>query len=169
MTAFGVVPQSRSLPVQPVVKAIDREAPLRAKPAYSDWSDAERQVLRERAHLGSRGIQKVLPHRSIDAIRGEAGYLNIKITLRRRQGVKYAARRANKPVPENRHPLIKAIVAEIAARGMTYQEADKAAGLAGGTIRGWVQSNVPRLDTLEAALNMLGFELLAVKRGDKAR
>lgn len=161
-TAFGVTPRYRPAP-PPIVKAIDRDAPVRPRPQYSPWSTVEDDVVRERAYMGASEIQRVIPHRSRDAILNRAQRLGVPVKRKVRKGlVKRFDRRATKPIPPHCHPLVRTYVEELNRRMMTWGEAETAAGVACGTFRNWATKSMPSLDTFIAALNVVGLDLKIV-------
>ena len=138
-------------------------AALAAKSEYARWSAAEDSVIRERAEIGTAAIQELLPHRSRDSIRQHARTLGCRIRWVKGKGHKRLAQRAVKSPGLQTHPLVLAVFEEIAHKQMTWDEAEKKAGLGIGAIRGWRES-MPRVHNLQAALNVLGLDLAVVKR-----
>lgn len=162
-TAFGVTPRFRNQAPPPVVKAIDRNAPIRPRPQYSPWSTVEDDVVRERAYMGASEIQRVIPHRSRHAILNRAQKLGVPVKRKVRTGlVKRLDRRGTKPIPTHSHPLVRIYVDELNRRMMTWGEVETAAGVACGTFRNWTKKTVPHLDTFIAALNVFGLDLKIV-------
>lgn len=167
--AFGVTPQRRVPPPQPIVKAIDRDAPLRPKPRYAPWSIAEDGVIRERGKLGWAAIHAVIPHRSPDAIRQRAQKLGVRIKRKVKPGFKHPSRRGTKPITSRCHPLVRTYIEELNRRLMTWEEAEKITGVGVGTLRSWSFESVPRLDTFIAALNAVGLDLAIVAKEAEAK
>lgn len=161
-TAFGVTPRYRPAP-PPIVKAIDRDAPIRPRRRFSPWTTVEDDVLREKASQGVAAIHMVIPHRSPDAIRQRAQNIGVKIKRKVRPGYKQPNRRRNKPMPAHCHPLVKIYIQELNRRSMTWDEAEKDTGVGAGTLRAWSSQSMPRLDTFVAALNAVGFDLKIVR------
>lgn len=160
--AFGVTPQFRERPSLVIVKAIDRDAPLRARRKYAPWTIVEDDVLRERACLGVAKIHEVIPHRSPDAIRQRAQNIGVRIKRKVKPGFKHPSRRGAKPIPRHCHPLVRTYIEELNRRLMTWEEAENATGVGAGTLRSWSWESVPRLDTFIAALNVVGLDLKIV-------
>lgn len=77
--------------------------------------------------------------------------------------------RGRLPMPRHAHPLVRQLIMEMNARQMLVSEVAREAGFRACTISEWRYRNVPKLDLLEAALNVLGLELVILpKRGDAA-
>jgi len=66
-------------------------------------------------------------------------------------------------VPKHAHPLVRKVYREIIAQDTTAKDVCREAGFGkeGKTIYQW-RSVLPRIDNLEAALNVLGFKLIVV-------
>lgn len=67
-------------------------------------------------------------------------------------------------VPEHAHPLAKALFAEMRRQGVTYDELEHRAGVLRSTIKAYRKDNRPGLDTIEACLGSLGFNVLPVPK-----
>lgn len=163
--AFGVTPQFRQAAPPPIVKAIDREAPIRPRRRFSPWTIAEDDVVRERAHLGVAEIHKVIPHRSPSAILQHAQDIKVRIKRKVKPGFKHPSRRGNKPIPRHCHPMVRTYIAELNRLMLTWEEAERLTGVGTGTLRSWSFQTVPKLDTFIAALNVVGLDLAVVVKG----
>jgi transcriptional regulator with XRE-family HTH domain len=63
------------------------------------------------------------------------------------------------------HPLIKLIADERKMQGITRNALEKRAGLGHNTIQSWAANRrMGRIDNVESALDVLGYDLKAVKR-----
>ena len=55
---------------------------------------------------------------------------------------------------------------ELAVNGLPVSHVEFRAGLALGTVRHWKDGKTPRVDNLIAALNVIGLDLVLVKKSD---
>lgn len=62
-------------------------------------------------------------------------------------------------MPENCHPMVKFIIAEMNRQRANYDDIHKKSGVASRTICGWRTQNQPHLDNIEAVINSLGYEI----------
>ena len=60
---------------------------------------------------------------------------------------------------ERAHPLVRRLFAEMNEQQCSQQTLSERSGINKNTFRSWRTKAVPRLDDLEACLNVLGFEL----------
>lgn len=67
---------------------------------------------------------------------------------------------------EHAHPLVRQLMAKIREQLTTYELVEKRAGIGGNVINRWRSASVPRLDNFEAALNVLGYELVIRPKRD---
>jgi len=67
------------------------------------------------------------------------------------------------PVPKHCHPLVQQLIAEMNRQRTTLTEVGDRAGIDRGTISDWRYRRAPRVDLLEAALNVIGFRLAVVE------
>lgn len=72
--------------------------------------------------------------------------------------------RGKLPVPRHAHPFVRRVVAELNRQDMTMAEASAEAGLHKARIRTWCHHANPRIDELEAVLNVMGLSLAIVPR-----
>lgn len=70
-------------------------------------------------------------------------------------------------VPEHAHPLVRQLVVLMNEKRITFTELARVAGLTGATLASWKSKHNPRVDSFEAALNALGYELQIVQREPK--
>ncbi len=68
------------------------------------------------------------------------------------------------PIPEHAHPLVKRLITIANEQFTTMKEVAGRAGVSAGTISNWRYRVNPRVDLLEAALNVFDYELVIVKR-----
>lgn len=62
-------------------------------------------------------------------------------------------------VPEHAHPIVRRLIQEANAQQTTLTEVAKRAGVRRCSIMQWGRRHHPRLDQIEAALNVLGLDL----------
>ncbi len=65
-------------------------------------------------------------------------------------------------VPPRAHPLARFIFAEMNRQGCTYDAMEYYSGVQRSTFKAWRQTNLPGLDTIEAAAGVLGWSVLPV-------
>jgi len=65
-------------------------------------------------------------------------------------------------MPERVSPHVKLVFAELARQQRTYDELEAASGVRRATVKQWRRKNPPSLDSLEAVLNALGWQFIAV-------
>lgn len=79
-----------------------------------------------------------------------------------------ASRSRRKPqtlrVPQNVHPLVSLVYEAMNAQRVGLQDTAARAGVDYRSISDWKSRKTPSLRNLEAVLNTLGFDLVAVKR-----
>lgn len=73
-----------------------------------------------------------------------------------------ATRSSKVTIPERANPLAKVVFAEMKRQGMTYDSLEWSAGVLRSTVKAWRKNNRPGLESIEAALGVLGFNLLPV-------
>lgn len=69
------------------------------------------------------------------------------------------ARESRVTVPAAAHPLVRFVFAEMRRQGITYVEMSQRSGLARETLNAWRVRNRPDLESLEAVLGVLGYDL----------
>ena len=74
------------------------------------------------------------------------------------------ARPSRMSIPENAHPLARAVFAEMRRQNVTYDELEHRAGVLRSTAKAWRRNNRPGLETMEACLGALGWSLLPVPK-----
>lgn len=67
-------------------------------------------------------------------------------------------------IPDHAHPLVRRLIAEMNEQQTTFAEVSARSNVGVDTIRFWAGRHMPRLDTFEAALNVLGYELKIVEQ-----
>lgn len=65
-------------------------------------------------------------------------------------------------MPERVGPHVKLVFAEMARLRKTYDDVEEGSGVRRPTIKQWRRKNKPGLDSLQAVLNFLGWDLVAV-------
>jgi hypothetical protein len=70
-------------------------------------------------------------------------------------------------LPKHVHPIVRGLFVEMNEQRTTQLRVAQSAGLLDCTLSGWRKSNMPLLDTIEAALNTLGLELAIVPAGSR--
>jgi hypothetical protein len=69
--------------------------------------------------------------------------------------------------PKHAHPLVRKLIDILNAEQTTLLEVAERAGICDGTITSWSRRHMPYLDTFEAALNVLDYELIVRKRAER--
>lgn len=64
------------------------------------------------------------------------------------------------PIPKHAHPLVRGLVEAMNDQQTTFKEVYERAGLGHTTMGKWCHSSMPRIDQLDAALNVLGLRLM---------
>lgn len=77
----------------------------------------------------------------------------------RTQGLRW---RGKLPIPKHAHPLVRRLFEEANRQQTTLTEISARAGLRRGTVSLWGRRQNPRIDQLDAALNVLGLRLAVV-------
>jgi len=67
-------------------------------------------------------------------------------------------------MPERVGPHVKLVFAEMARLGVTYDACEEGSGVRRASIKAWRRKNRPGLESLEAVLGWLGWDLVAVPR-----
>lgn len=67
-------------------------------------------------------------------------------------------------IPEHAHPIVRRLIAEANQQETTMAEITQRAGLRRGAISQWTRTNHPRVDQVEAALNVLDLTLVVGRR-----
>lgn len=73
---------------------------------------------------------------------------------------------ASMTVPENAHPMVKRLFAEMIRQRCTMMLMAKKTGIGRITIKNWKHNSNPKLTDLIACLNVLGFDLKIIKVKD---
>ena len=68
------------------------------------------------------------------------------------------------PIREGAHPLVRHFLAIANKRELSLREIGKKAGVSHQNLSLWAHRSHPRLDTFEAALNAIGYELVIRER-----
>lgn len=92
----------------------------------------------------------------------------MKLSLRLKESARAVANRQSQAATdrfrphspaERAHPLVRRLFAEMNEQQCSQQTMSERSGINKNTFRSWRTKAVPRLDDLEACLNVLGFEL----------
>jgi hypothetical protein len=67
-------------------------------------------------------------------------------------------------VPKHAHPLAKFIFSEMARQRCRYDDLEHYSGVLRSSVKAWRSSNLPGLDTIEAAAGVLGWSVLPVPK-----
>lgn len=67
-------------------------------------------------------------------------------------------------VPDNAHPLVKRLFAEMDKQQIGVLDMSERSGVNKNTIKDWRTRTIPSADNLIACFNVLGFELTVVRR-----
>lgn len=78
----------------------------------------------------------------------------------RTQGLRW---RGKLDIPKHAHPLVRRLFEEANRQQTTLTEISERAGLRRGTMGQWGRKHNPRIDQLEAALNVLGLRLVVAE------
>jgi transcriptional regulator with XRE-family HTH domain len=65
-------------------------------------------------------------------------------------------------VPAHVGPYVRLFFSEMARQGLRYQDVEDVSGVLRASQKAWRKKNTPSLSSLQAVLNTLGFDLLAV-------
>jgi hypothetical protein len=76
---------------------------------------------------------------------------------------RYRAPRRDIKISPRCHPLVRFLIEEMIRQGMGITSFGEVSGFSFNTVQGWARGRTPRLHDLEAALNVLGHELWAVR------
>lgn len=71
------------------------------------------------------------------------------------------------PVAPRAHPLAREFFRLLGQAGVSMTDVAERAGLGLATVVKWKYRHVPKIDTFEAALNVLGYELRVVPRRER--
>lgn len=77
-------------------------------------------------------------------------------------------RKSKITIPDHCDPRAKVVFAEMKRQGITYDELEWKSGVLRSTFKAWRKNNRPGLDTIEAALGVLGFSVLPVPTNPNA-
>jgi hypothetical protein len=80
---------------------------------------------------------------------------------------KATVRKSKITIPERCHPLAKVVFAEMQRQAVTYDELEWRSGVLRSTFKAWRTSNLPSIPTIEAALGVVGYDLLPVPKPDR--
>jgi hypothetical protein len=78
-------------------------------------------------------------------------------------------RRGGIKIAPNAHPCVKRFMEELNEQQTTFAEVAERSAVGVDTMRFWQTRHMPRVDLLDAALNVLGLELCVRKRKDEVR
>lgn len=70
-------------------------------------------------------------------------------------------------IPEQAHPLVRFIFHEMRRQQVTYYEQSERSGLSRETLTAWRKRSKPDLESLEAALGVLGYGLMPMPLGGR--
>lgn len=73
-------------------------------------------------------------------------------------------RRGKIKIAPNAHPCVRRFMQEMNEQQTTFAEVAPRANIGVDTMRFWQTRHMPRVDLLDAALNVLGYELTVRKR-----
>lgn len=82
----------------------------------------------------------------------------------RRESGGAARWRGKHPVPAHAHPLVRTLIEELNQQNRLLGEVARRAGVRASTVSTWRYNRLPRLDLLEALLNVLGLELVILPK-----
>jgi hypothetical protein len=90
----------------------------------------------------------------------EARRAALNIAGRRHGGDRW---RGRIPIPRRAHPLVRRLFEEMNRQEVTLTELAAESGFERGTISDWRYRRAPKVDHLEAALNVLGLRLTVAR------
>jgi hypothetical protein len=70
-------------------------------------------------------------------------------------------------VPQNVHPCVRRLFELLSGHDEPNLIACERAGVPTDTVRSWRTRNMPRVDSLDAALNSIGYELVVMPKGSR--
>ncbi len=70
-------------------------------------------------------------------------------------------------IPPNAHPLVKFLFERMKEERTKYIEVADRAGVGYGTIRKWRRGRAPTIMNIEACLNVMGYEIRAVRMEER--
>lgn len=73
-------------------------------------------------------------------------------------------RRTSITIPDHVGPHVKLVFAEMRRQNITYDAAEEGSGVRRAALKAWRNKNKPSLDSIEAVLGFLGFDLVPVPR-----
>lgn len=91
-------------------------------------------------------------------------------SIRSRKSHVYSGRnlRGRARIPAKAHPIVKDFIKEMNMQEKTFREVSVFSGVGIDTMRFWGHRHMPRIDMIDAALAVLGFELcIREKRFDQ--
>lgn len=68
------------------------------------------------------------------------------------------------PIPQHAHPLVRELFSLVRRRGVTLRSVARKAGLHEDIFTAWRRESSPNVVSLEAALNVLGHELVVQRK-----
>jgi hypothetical protein len=88
--------------------------------------------------------------------------------MKKRAGIAKAGPTRLVMVPEHCHPIVAGLFLEMRSQRASCRRVGEASGISDYTIRSWHRC-MPRLDNIDAALGVLGFELAIVPIGRRGK
>jgi hypothetical protein len=73
-------------------------------------------------------------------------------------------RKSKITIPEHCDPRAKLVFAEMKRQGVTYDELEWKSGVLRSTFKAWRKCNQPSIPTVEAALGVLGWDLVPIPK-----
>lgn len=103
-----------------------------------------------------------------EAKRAEMSARNADPAFRAKQLASIATRRPRRiTASDHVHPLVRGLFREMADQQASRKRVAMSAGVSAYALTGWRSAHMPMLDTIDAALGVLGFELAIVPQGTR--
>lgn len=137
----------------------------------SAWTDERRAAQAERMTvLNATVMTKSLrsagwseERRAAKSAEMKARQLDPSFQAKRRIGMQRSGPRDG--AAQHVHPLVRGLFVEIARQRAPAERIATSVGVCRTTVLSWRRHHMPQLDALDAALNVLGFELAIVPKG----
>lgn len=131
---------------------------------YRTWRAEEVVKLRVHARLGIVALRRELPGRSTRSIYHRARRDGIVIGGSPKGDPLAKRWRGRLPIPASAHPFVRRIFAEANRQRATLAEIADRAGVCRHLISDWGHKSEPRINDLQAVLNVLGLDLVITNR-----
>lgn len=130
---------------------------------WTKWTKTEDKLLREQHGRGIVALCGLFPSRPYHGIKARARKLGLSIPRKTQRTGEYRWRGRLK-VPTNVSPIVRLFFTEMNKQRTLITEVAQRAGISVSTISDWRYTRAPRIDTLEAAFNVLDLQLTVKPR-----